>query len=107
MPDVLDEITRKLLRVEQPQKGEARIDARKHEVRVDGVPVDKGDPTGVSARREDARDGSPGSDFCAGFPRGACDRVGNRAGPSTREPPRAKRSVDLAHVVMKEYVRRA
>ncbi len=103
----LDDLRRKLLRIDKLCEGEPRVEPGDHDVGLDLLAARQRHPRDASAAHDHPLHRRAGSDLSALRPRRARDGLADRAGPALLEPPRAKRPVDLAHVVVKEHVRRA
>src|SRR5262249_59249312 len=65
------------------------------------------DAAGAAIFHQDFRDRCLRADFDSGLARGGRDRIGDGAGATTAESPRAERAIDFAHVVMEKNIRGA
>ena len=103
----LDELVRQQLLSNHRQERAPRVDARRDQIGLDLVAVLEHHAARAVLAHDNARDRRLGADLDAGLPRGGRNRFGDGAGAAAREAPRAKRAVDLAHVVVQQYVGRA
>src|SRR5262245_54354709 len=78
--NILDEVVRQLARLDEPEKGQARIDAGRDDPPADLVAVFQHDAVGLIPADENARHLSLRADLYTSGAGGAGDRVGDRPG---------------------------
>ena len=105
--DFLDEVVRQLLAFDQLQERAARVEPGDDDRRGDLVAVLEDDAAHAAVLHEHALDRRVRANLGAERARRRRDGLADRARSALLKPPRSKRAVDLAHVVMQQHVRRA
>src|SRR5436190_12593558 len=104
--NVCDEILRQVFGANHLDKGQPRIDTRRNDVCVNLVSVRERDAFSLAVLQNNPGYWRFRANLGAGFASGVRDCIRNRAGAATRNSPRAKRAVNLAHIMMQQNVSR-
>ncbi len=102
--DAFEKIAREFAGVEKFLEGEMGIDAGRDDFGGDFFAALQRNAAGAAALDNDFRDARLRANFDAGFASGVGDGVRDSSGPAAAESPRAKRSINFAHVVMQKNV---
>jgi hypothetical protein len=102
--DLCCELAVQVLLAHEAHEGAPRVEPRHHRACADLVAVVEHDAGRAPPRHAQVAHRRLGQDLGAEAARRRGDRLADAAGAAFREPPRAKRAVDLAHVMVEQHV---
>jgi hypothetical protein len=94
-------------RIDELEERQVRVHAREHRPARDLLARGEHDAARLAVADVDVVDRRLEPDLDTGLSRRRADRLRDRARAASRDPPRAERAVDLAHVVVQQDVRGA